>query len=208
MSFASRILYFFIRALAATLRYGIEDPNGIAGSHERSATIFAIWHNRLGLMPYLYHRLNGPRNLAILVSPSRDGSYLADIIQRFGFTPVRGSSHQRGQQGLLEIAHLVKKGYDAAWGIDGPRGPCGVAKLGMIKLASLTDAPIVPVSFTVTPCKRLKSWDRFIIPLPFARCIVRVGNPILVPADADDATTEDRRLALQNALNELSGGDA
>jgi lysophospholipid acyltransferase (LPLAT)-like uncharacterized protein len=133
---------------------------------------------------------------------------LADTIQQFGFTPVRGSSHQRGQQGLLEIARLVQKGYDAGWGVDGPRGPRGVAKAGMIKLASLTGAPIVPVSLTVTPCRRLNSWDRFIVPFPFARCTLRLGKPIEVPADADDATTEERRLALEKALNELSGGEA
>ncbi|MCX7824774.1 MAG: lysophospholipid acyltransferase family protein [Verrucomicrobiae bacterium] len=206
MSVTSRLLYFSIRALAATLRYTVEDQSGRVGVRERPATLFAIWHNRLGLMPYLYQRLIGRRDLAILVSPSRDGNYLADIIQQFGFTPVRGSSSQRGQQGLLEIARLVQKGYDAGWGVDGPRGPRGVAKPGMIKLASLTGAPIVPVSLTVSPCKRLNSWDRFILPLPFARCTVRLGKPVEVPADADDATTEERRLALEQALNELSGG--
>ena len=208
MKIYGRLLYLLVRLWSASMRYRLEDQGGITTAPPEENALFAIWHNRLGLMPYIYKRYLGSRRLAVMVSGSRDGSYLADIIRGFGFTPVIGSSSYRGREALQEITQLVREGYNAGWGIDGPRGPRGVAKMGMIKLASLTGRPIIPTTFTAEPHKRLeKSWDRFIVPIPLGLCRVRFGMPLSVPPDADPAVFEEHRLALEAALTELSGGE-
>src|SRR5206468_3474041 len=108
-----------------------------------------------------------------------------------------------GPQSLLEMVRSIEDGCDAVITPDGPRGPAEVVQPGVITLAKVSGIPITPVSCSVSRCIRLKSWDRFIIPLPFARCHVFVGKPIEVPRDADAETLEKLRLQLQEAIKRL-----
>jgi lysophospholipid acyltransferase (LPLAT)-like uncharacterized protein len=129
-------------------------------------------------------------------------------VLRYGFACVRGSTSRRANQAFLELTRLAQDGYSVCITPDGPRGPLHVAQAGMVKLAMVTGLPILPLSARVEPCIRLKSWDRTIIPLPFARCSARVGKPIIVPRAADEATIEKYRLEVQQAMIELSGESA
>jgi len=95
-------------------------------------------------------------------------------------------------------------GYDLAITPDGPRGPCYQVQEGVISTAQLTGLPIVPVSYHLNWKVRARSWDRFQIPLPFARCQVSIGKPIRVPRDASDADREVLRKELERALREIS----
>ncbi len=199
------ILYALLRVIGFTLRYRLLDESGLIAFGMKPNYIFAFWHNRILLMPGLYLHYVGRKPVAALASASRDGEYAAGVVRLFGFVPVRGSTSRRANQGFLELTRLALEGYNAILTPDGPRGPRYVAQSGVVKLAMVTGLPILPVSATVEPCKRLKSWDRTIIPLPFARCTARVGKPILVPRDADDTTVEKYRLEVQEALVKLSG---
>ncbi|MCX6898811.1 MAG: lysophospholipid acyltransferase family protein [Verrucomicrobia bacterium] len=202
------LLYIILRVIGFTLRYRLIDESGLIAPGLKRNYIFACWHNRILLMPGLYLHFVGRKPIAALASASRDGDYAAGVVQLFGFTAVRGSTSRRAHQGFLELTRLAMEGSNATITPDGPRGPRYVAQSGVIKLATVTGLPILPVGIIVEPCKRLKSWDRTIIPLPFARCTAHVGKPIIIPRDADDATVEKCRLEVQRAMIELSGESA
>jgi lysophospholipid acyltransferase (LPLAT)-like uncharacterized protein len=101
------------------------------------------------------------------------------------------------------MVRWIARGFDAVITPDGPRGPVHVVQPGIIQLAKVSEVPITPVSCLVSRCVRLKSWDRFIVPMPFARCLVRVGRSLSVPRDADGTTLERLRVQLQEKLMEL-----
>ena len=139
-----------------------------------------------------------------MVSASKDGAFLAAILEALNIQPVRGSSSRRGAQALLELTSWVERGYDVAITPDGPRGPCYAAQPGVVSLAQLTGLPIIPVGFQAHRKIRLKSWDRFQIPLPFSRCDIILEKPISVPRDATDARREEIRKQLEQTLKEIS----
>ncbi len=105
--------------------------------------------------------------------------------------------------GFLALVRAFREGFSLALVPDGPRGPCYEAKVGVVQVARITGAPIIPVSYATDRMKQLRSWDRLMIPLPFARVVFAIGEPIVVPRNADDALIEQQRQVLQQRLNEL-----
>ena len=170
--------------------------------------IFCLWHNRLILCMLGYveqsrkHQLGA--GMAALISASKDGAFLAAILECFKVQPVRGSSSRRGPQALLELTSWAERGYSLAITPDGPRGPRYVVQHGVMSLAQLTGQPIVPFGFHARRKIQLKSWDRFQIPLPFTRCDLQVGPALHVPREATDAQREELRLQLEQMLKNLS----
>jgi lysophospholipid acyltransferase (LPLAT)-like uncharacterized protein len=205
---AAFVIYTGLRGLAGSLRCVWEDRSGLHEGTKSEPAIYCIWHNRLTLSMRIYHgfvaRRKKSAGLAALVSASKDGALLARILEDFGVQPVRGSSSRRGPQALLELTTWAERGYDLAITPDGPRGPCYVVREGVMSLAQVTSFPVVPVSCELHPKLRLKSWDRFQIPLPFAKCIVRFGEPIRVPREASDEERLPLRLELERRLRELT----
>jgi len=195
--------YWVTRLVGLTWRLELRDESGQLQTDSGRVFIFAIWHNRIGIMPVADGKYVRRERLAALVSASRDGELLARTLQRFGYQPVRGSTSRRGPQSLLEMVRYVAEGYDAVITPDGPRGPAEVVQPGIVQLAKVTEVPITPVSCSVSHCIRLKSWDRFIIPWPFARIVISVGRPIAVPREADGARLESKRIELEQALRKL-----
>lgn len=201
------IVFIALRTIMMTLRYRWNDPERMLERGTGSAAIFAIWHNRLGLCMEAYraYRKRHKRvGMAALVSASKDGGFLAGILERFQVQPVRGSSSRRGPQALLELTSWAERGYDLAITPDGPRGPCYVVQDGVMSLAQLTGLPIVPFSYNLTWKIRLKSWDRFQIPLPFSKCEMNVGMPIKVPREATDEERAELRRQLEQSLTAMS----
>jgi lysophospholipid acyltransferase (LPLAT)-like uncharacterized protein len=143
--------------------------------------------------------------LAALISASRDGAFLASILQHFGVQPVRGSSSRRGGQAMLELTSWAERGYHIAVTPDGPRGPCYTVQDGIIALAQVTGHPIVPYSCHLHWKIRINSWDRFQVPLPFSRCEMTFHAPIRVPRDA---TPADRDLLAAQLREVLLAGAA
>jgi lysophospholipid acyltransferase (LPLAT)-like uncharacterized protein len=156
----------------------------------------------------LYHRYilsSAPeRRMAGMVSASRDGGLLAQILEHFGIEPVRGSSSRRGAQALIEMTTWAERGYDLAITPDGPRGPRYAVQEGVISSAQLTGLPIVPVSLYLSRKIQLKSWDKFQIPLPFARCVITVGNIMRVPREISDAERESLRRRLETEMRTIT----
>jgi lysophospholipid acyltransferase (LPLAT)-like uncharacterized protein len=206
---AAAAVFGLIRTVDATLRYTVSDPGDAIGRSGSGPVIFATWHNRLALSLRIYQRCFVParprRRMAAMVSASRDGGLLARILELFEVQPVRGSSSRRGHQALLEMVTWAEQGYDLAITPDGPRGPRHVVQDGVIAVAQLTGLPIVPVSSHVAWKWQARSWDRFQVPLPFARVRLGIGDLVTVPREAPPEERERLRQQLQTRLLELGG---
>ena len=176
-----------LRLLTATCRVRLVE--GRAGERWRAGTpfIFATWHSRVLLLPALYRS----RPLRVLISRSRDGELIARLCSRFNLDVARGSS-SRGGTSVVVVP-------------DGPRGPREVVKPGLVALAALSGAAIVPVALGASSEWRLGSWDGFRVPRPFARCVVRFGDPIAVPRGGDADAREVARKEIEAALHAVAG---
>lgn len=206
---AARILFGTEHALMATLRPKWEDRSGFIRSGASSEpVIFVVWHNRLAVSMWIFRSLGGlgrpARRLAALVSASKDGAFLAAILETFGVQPVRGSSSRRGSQALLELTSWAGQGFDLAITPDGPRGPKYVVQEGVIAVAQLTGRPIVPVSCHFSRKWTLKSWDAFQIPKPFGRCGIVFDEILRVPRDATDAERDRLRVELEKRMRAMT----
>jgi lysophospholipid acyltransferase (LPLAT)-like uncharacterized protein len=135
----------------------------------------------------------------VLASASRDGELLAEFVRRFGFGVIRGSSSRGGASALRRLARRVRAGVDVVVAPDGPRGPRARAQAGVIALAELTGAPLVPVAFVAEPAWRLGSWDGFEIPRPFGRGALAFGAPLAVRGRDREVARKD----LESALAQL-----
>lgn len=207
MKFLGWILRVVVMAIGATLRWRIEDPSGLLAHTPQEPLIFAFWHNRILMLPFLFKKHWSKRKrdrVAVLVSASTDGEKLTKVLERFDLICVRGSSSRRGGQALVELTKLVQDGYDIGITPDGPRGPKYKVQDGVISLAQVTQAAIMPVSWSVDrKFVFKKAWDNFQVPAPFARAVVRIGEPIPVPRDADATTRDNKRLELERVLQTL-----
>jgi hypothetical protein len=205
---AAAVIYLLVRGVAGTIRFKVNDRPGLFGGRPGEKLIFALWHNRLALSVVLYRRyilrLAPERRLAGMVSASRDGGLLAQILEHFGIEPVRGSTSRRGPQALMEMTTRAERGYDLAITPDGPRGPRYEVQDGVISTARLTGLPIVPVSYHLNWKIQLRSWDQFQIPLPFARCEIEVGRVLRVPREASDAERDALRRQLETEMRAIT----
>ena len=202
------LIHVVIRIYAMTLRLRWDRRSQPSPDTLKGQAIYCLWHNRLLLCMEAYEqqsrRQDIGKGLAALISASKDGAFLAAILECFRVQPVRGSSSRRGPQALLELTSWAERGYALAITPDGPRGPRYIVQEGVMSLAQLTGLPIVPFSFYAHHKIRLKSWDGFQIPLPFSRCDLRVGEPIFIARDASDAQREDSRKRVEESLKAIS----
>jgi lysophospholipid acyltransferase (LPLAT)-like uncharacterized protein len=195
--------FHLLELWARTLRFEIDDRADLIGTPPMPRYIGALWHNRLLLLPHVIKRFLPQRKGAALISASRDGALLTDLVQRFGFEVVRGSSSRKGVAAMLQLADVMASGRDAVITPDGPRGPAYEIGGGIVLLAQKSGAAVVPLNMEYASCWRLKSWDRFILPRPFSRVRVIFGPPHPVAATDSDEAFESERLRLQNAMMQL-----
>ena len=179
-------------------------PNTQELLDQRAPVIFAIWHGRMnGLLKAV-----PKEHTAVLVSPSNDGEFITRIARRLGFRHfVRGSAKRDGLHAVLGLHKaLNEEKHAVAFTVDGPRGPRYKVKPGIIRLASQTGAPIVPIGST-TPfllAKFEKAWDHYHAPFFFSRMCLRYGPPLHVPKDADEATLARYAQELEDELMRLN----
>jgi len=140
--------------------------------------IFAFWHNRFMMIPYLYRKLFGMKDIITLISQSLDGEYLVQGLKFFRPFVVRGSTSKGGSAALKKLVAEIRNGKDCIITPDGPRGPRYEVQGGIASLTILSKAPIIPVSYDSTRKKVLKNWDRTIITLPFGKTTMIFGDPI------------------------------
>jgi hypothetical protein len=163
--------------------------------------IACFWHGRMMMMP-TYWRFAMP--LYILGSQHGDGRLIRQVVSHFGVNAIAGSSSRGGARAVREMVAAVQSGASVGISPDGPRGPRMRAHTGMTMVAKLTGARIVPMSFSSSRGRVLRSWDRFLIGYPFARGVFICGEPVTVPADADEAALEAARATLEARLNQVT----
>lgn len=192
-----------LKALFLTIRLRLDDRCGISRNAFPEPCLLCFWHNRILGITYAFHRLY-PKKLrhgvTVLTSPSRDGEILSQFVGAFGMGSVRGSSSRRGSRALLELVRMIRGGEDIAITPDGPRGPRYRLGPGVILLAQATGAAIVPLHASFSRCFRMKTWDGFIIPLPFSTISVTVAERIKIPNDLDVGEFERARKNLEDYL--------
>lgn len=189
-----------LRLWERTLRYEIDDRAGVVGSPVTENHIGAFWHNRLLIFPFVLRRFFPNRHGAALISASRDGELFAEVVQRFGYDVVRGSSSRLGATAILQLTQVLASGRDVVITPDGPLGPVYELGPGIVFLAQRSGAAVVPMNLEYSHCWRLGTWDRFIVPRPFAKVRVLISRPQRVKSTTTPEEFESERLALQNAM--------
>jgi hypothetical protein len=191
-----------LRILGATWRVRVLGDDPFTPGH--GPLVGALWHESVFLAAHFFR----DRGIVVMVSRSRDGDAIEAVLSRMGFAgSARGSSSRGGASALRQQVDGVAAGRTGAILVDGPRGPARVAKAGVVRLAQGTGAVIVPVILRARPAYRFRSWDRTILPAPFARVVVAYGRHIAVPPAADAAEREAIRVRVEEALAE-AGAEA
>ena len=191
------------RLWARTLRLQVEDPNGVVALVRDRPVIFAIWHNRLLMLPRVFDPTFPTRQSYGLISASGDGDLIASFIERSGYGTIRGSSSRKGVIALRQLVDTLAADGNVLVTPDGPRGPVYQVSQGVVFLSQKSGAPVVPIHMEYSRCWRLKSWDRFVVPWPFATLRAIFGAPITVPPIEGAEQFEAEQLRLQNAMMSL-----
>jgi len=203
---AARLLGLYLALTYRTIRWRLEGRDIIEGFVSTATPlVFVFWHERLPMIPVLWRLVRGalpqgadyaPR---FLVSRHRDGRLISSVVARFGATPVFGSSSRGGAAALRGMIEAVNAGHPVLITPDGPRGPRRVAAPGAAQLAAMTGCRLVAGSAAVSRAVVLSSWDRMMIPLPFGRGVVVIGDVIDVPPDGAAAAIEHMSAAMSEA---------
>lgn len=210
IALAGALVAWLLRALGATWRIEIVGDHPLRPG--ASPVIGGLWHEGLLVAAYLYR----DRDIVVMVSRSRDGDWIDAVLARLGYArSARGSSSRGGPGALRAQIARVQEGRSGALLCDGPRGPARVAKPGGVMLAQRAGRPLLAAALGARPCWRFGSWDRSILPLPFARIVCAFGEPFDVPPEGGRDAVEDATRRLQLDLERLDalvaerlGGDA
>lgn len=192
-----KLTALLLAMVGATLRFEVIAEEGVVPATPPARGIFCFWH-RCTLPAAWYFR---KFRCSILISRSFDGELIARTLGLQGFNSVRGSSSRGGAAGLMALRNVLAEGQPVVFTADGPRGPIYQTKIGPVKLAAMTGEAIG--SFYLLPERAwaMRSWDRFMAPLPFSRVVVSWARAVMPPgADADAATLEAKRVELNDAL--------
>jgi hypothetical protein len=163
--------------------------------------IVAFWHGRLLLMPYAWMR---PVPFFMLISQHRDGQLIARTVAYFGIDTIAGSTTRGGAGALRALVKALHGGSCVGITPDGPRGPYMRASDGIVSVARLAGVPVLPATYAISRRRVLGTWDRFLVPLPFARGVIAWGEPIAVARDLDAAGIGAVRRRIEDALNAVT----
>lgn len=189
-----------MEALARSWRVEVLNPEvGRAVFNQGTAFVLVSWHD--ALLPVLWHHRG--RGIAAVVSEAQDGRYLARLAERLGFGVIPGSSTRGGRRALLGAIRALRTGTPVGLTPDGPRGPRREVKPGAVAAAAAGEVPILPVHAEARPAWRVGSWDRMLVPAPFARVRVAYGEPFRVGRGSD--ARDQAVVRLSQALNQAAG---
>jgi lysophospholipid acyltransferase (LPLAT)-like uncharacterized protein len=192
--------YRLCAALGATLTWrveGLEHYDQIVRSGRQP--ILAFWHGRI-LPATIYFKHRG---IVVITSENFDGEWIAGIIERFGYGTARGSTSRGGRKALIQMMRDMEAGKPTGFTLDGPRGPARVAQAGAVWLSKATGNPVLPFHVEADRHWTINSWDQTQIPRPFSTVALVVGEPFVVPSDADDEQLEMARRRLEEQLQQL-----
>lgn len=198
----SLIIFFghgIIRLLGPTLRIAVSYEDGAQDRLDARPLIASFWHSCMIPATYIFRDMG----IRVMSSYSYDGEYMGRIIKKFGFVAVKGSSSRNPVKALLGLRRALNDGWTVAFTLDGPRGPRHKVKPGPVALGRSSGLALTTFHAAVDKGWTLNSWDRMVIPRPFARVLVRVGKLIPVPADARDEDLAHYNDELQATLDRV-----
>jgi hypothetical protein len=198
---ASWVGYLAVLLVGRSLRWEVHGwENWEAATKLGKGLIYTFWHREIFSACWFWRK----RRIVVMTSRNLDGEYIARIIRKHGYGAARGSSTRGASQALAEMIECLRNGRDAAFTIDGPRGPRHVAKRGSVLLSKATGAAIL--CFHVAPCRAYvfrRSWDLTQFPHPFSRAAVFIAPPIMVSPQAGEEEQASKLREVQNTLDEL-----
>jgi lysophospholipid acyltransferase (LPLAT)-like uncharacterized protein len=194
------LCYYLLRLYLSLLKVRVVGEEA-ARKHfaEHGRMIAAVWHQRF--LPALAY-VTKFRNFKpiVMISQSSDGELIASLAARLGLVPVRGSSTRGGREAMMAVLRALKKNPGVIHIVDGPTGPKGVVKPGLMAMAQVTGAPIFPVIISAEKAWVMRSWDRFLVPKPFGTVTIRWGDPVLVPRGTRSEQLEEIRKQVEGLL--------
>lgn len=194
------VLYSLVRCYSLTFRFHIENESPwLAFYHSGGRVLLCGWHQQFfaAIRHFKTYSIYSP---SLMISQSKDGDIIAGIAKRSGWNPVRGSSSRNGGRALREMVEQLKATGLAAHIVDGPTGPAGIIKAGGLSLARSAGAVIVPFYISADRAWYFHSWDRFMLPKPFARVYLRFGNMLDFSSGESHEAFEDHRAELQQIM--------
>ena len=196
------VIQLYIRFVYRTNRWRVEGgdiPRRLRA--QGRPFILAFWHGRLLMIPMAWQRL-APMHM--LISSHRDGRIIADAVTYFGVNSIAGSTRRGGSSALRTMLKQLAAGECVGITPDGPSGPAAQASVGIVNVARLGRVPIVPVVFATSRGRMLRTWDRFVLALPFGRGVFLWGEPIDIEPHLDEAGVERARLLVETRMNALA----
>lgn len=199
LSLIGQVGPLLFRTLYSTLRYDVLGRDNQGRWEAGEPVVFVTWHGRLLPLLHLYRR----RGIVMLVSQHRDGEYLTRLGRGLGYSAVRGSSTRGGFPALRQLVRELKGGRSLAITPDGPQGPRERFKPGALQAARITGVPVIPVMASADRGWWVEGWDRFLVPKPFARVHVRVGEPWRIARHSSLSDIEHEAAELEAYMQQL-----
>ena len=196
------LLYVLILVWCWTIRESRKNPEvedyvrNLSGGY-----ILTLWHGRIF---YLFYYLRRRSDFHLLISPSLDGDLLAQLARLMGYSVIRGSTFKKAVPSARSLIKVLRSGEKIIIIADGSRGPRMQAQSGSIQIASITNCPLIPMSYGAIKKIELNTWDRFVLPLPFTCCTIKFGQRITVPDRSDSNAILRKQAELTGALNHLT----
>lgn len=194
------MIYYLARIYSLTFRLKvINDAEWINYLEQGGRVLICCWHQQffIGVRLFLRYR---KYSTSVMISKSTDGNIASRVAEAADVFPVRGSSSRSGGRALKEMISRLHRGRLAVHLLDGPRGPAGVVKGGVIAIASGADAAIAPGFVVADRAWYMKSWDKYMVPKPFARVTVSFCPLMKLPPIKDNHDFEEQRQILENML--------
>lgn len=199
LAIVPRLVWVLLSIVGRTWRFEIiaeEGATPLRNGEGAGAEIFCFWHQCVLPCTFYFRQTHA----TIIVSQSFDGELIARTLALFGYRTVRGSSSVGGREGLLGLKQVIESGAPAIFTADGPRGPIYRTKMGPIKLASLTGARIGTFHLEPAQAWTMRSWDRFLVPMPFTRIAVSWARWTSIPTDLHENQLDEKREELNAAI--------
>lgn len=194
------VVYRVVRSYAWTFRLRIENEEEWQAYIETGGRVLlCAWHQQFfsAIRHFRHYRRYNPH---IMISRSRDGELIAGVARRTGWHPVRGSSSQGGREAMRGVIGELKNSRLAGHIVDGPRGPAGQVKAGVIRMAHAAQAAVVPFYVSADKAWYFNSWDRFMLPKPFSKVLLRFERLVHLDPNVDEAGFESQREALERMM--------
>ena len=188
------LFHLIIRAYSLTYRYKIINAEKWEKQlADGEIILLAGWHQQFLPLIHPFHKYK-KYHPCLLISQSKDGDIIADVAKKSHWTPIRGSSSRGGASGLKNMVKAMKTFRLGAHIVDGPKGPMGTIKLGLIQLAISSGATIIPFYVDSSNSRYLSSWDRFMIPKAFSHVTITYGDGIKIPENCNHLQNECNRI--------------